>query len=532
MSFAFRISVSLIAGGLLTGTALAAEPQPSPEELRDYLGMAATRFSEIKPAPSPVAEEIAPRGLIRGFSFDQARRGLALWQTSFHFSAYSDTSQLLLVESDPYALPGQELATAKVAWTGAKSADGGNLLNPNHYQPEDRLSDLGDVAQTKVDLVGGAGAVQRLEGLLTVRYPKGLSSAEFPANDIVSRRQLETITCRILEWNNDLAAIWCNAWGNGVAPFPVSASGAVLAMRASVTGPYAVYREVKKSGWVSDEIRNSLATSQAAAEKDGVVFMLKAAGKIAKLVVREPVGWQEETIKIEAPRLPDFHAPDCPDIPHPRYAPASAAANFTTVDEATIKAGTNIVSAREALATNFNMHLIRIQLPHLANSLRANLDLHDLVLKQGAKTVTFLGEGPIRDDAGTGFWYRMSSGKTFNNITGTVELRYPAKIVTRRVMAGQKDNVVSMSGCGVEVVLDNVEVDANAIYPSVRAYAANGMPLKVVDQSTYPGSTNGVDYVGLRFWGTVAAVEVDGVTEWKTVTFPLSLKPAPALRRH
>jgi hypothetical protein len=29
----------------------------------------------------------------------------------------------------------------------------------------------------------------------------------------------------------------------------------------------------------------------------------------------------------------------------------------------------------------------------------------------------------------------------------------------------------------------------------------------------------------------VAAVEVDEVAEWKTVSFPLNLKPAPALRR-
>jgi hypothetical protein len=126
----------------------------------------------------------------------------------------------------------------------------------------------------------------------------------------------------------------------------------------------------------------------------------------------------------------------------------------------------------------------------------------------------------------------MDNGtKAFNKIAGTVELRYPVKVVTRKVSAGLKDAVVSIRGCEVDIVGGDVEVDADSRHPSVRAYAANGMPLKVAGDSYYHGSRDGIDYAGLRFWGTVAAVEVDEVAEWKTVSFPLNLKPAPALRR-
>ena len=532
MCFTSRIAVSWIAGSLLAGAALAAENQISPQELRANLAFVAERLAQIKADPGPVADEVAPGGLLRDFSFDQARRGLTLWQQSFHFSAYSDKSELLFVESDPYDLPGSELAAAKLAWTGAKSADGRNLIDPDHNQPEDHLATLGDVAQTKVALAGGAGDVQRLEGLLTVRYPKGLSIAEFPTNDTLSRKALKTITCRLLESDNDLATIWCNAWGNGVAPFPVSASGAVLATRDSIMGLYAMHQEIKKSGWVSDAMLDNLAASPADAEKDGLVFVVKAKGKIAKLVAMEPVGWQEEKVKIEARRLPDFYAPDCPDIPHPRYAPTISPATFAIVDEASIKAGTQILAARSEAATSFNEHMIRIQLPRLVNSLLAQLDLTHVVLMKGAKTVTFIGKVPLRDDPGYVFSYRMDNGtKAFNKIAGTVELRYPVKVVTRKVSAGLKDAVVSIRGCEVDIVGGDVEVDADSRHPSVRAYAANGMPLKVAGDSYYHGSRDGIDYAGLRFWGTVAAVEVDEVAEWKTVSFPLNLKPAPALRR-
>ncbi len=42
---------------------------------------------------------------------------------------------------------------------------------------------------------------------------------------------------------------------------------------------------------------------------------------------------------------------------------------------------------------------------------------------------------------------------------------------------------------------------------------------------------NGKEYTALRFWGTVAAVEIDEVMQWKSLSLPLDLAPAPALRR-
>lgn len=90
---------------------------------------------------------------------------------------------------------------------------------------------------------------------------------------------------------------------------------------------------------------------------------------------------------------------------------------------------------------------------------------------------------------------------------------------------------MAIRGCSVEISGDGVDASPRAVHPSVRAYAANGLALKVVREYSEAGMKDGRDYTVLRFWGTVATVEVDEVKEWKTVSLPLNLKPAPALRR-
>jgi hypothetical protein len=278
----------------------------------------------------------------------------------------------------------------------------------------------------------------------------------------------------------------------------------------------------------------SLGTTLAQVEKDGVALVMKVKGKVTKVIAVEPAGFQDETIKIEAARKPDFDK-ECPALPNPRYALTTTAPRFATVDEAAIKAGTEIRPARSGAMIGFNEQMVRIQLPRLGNSLLAQVKVKSVVLKKGAKKVKFEEQGPFRDDSGYVFTYRMESGSDkpveFDKATGTVEVRYPAKVVTRKVAAGSDDAVAAVKGCSVQINGDSVDADPRAVWPSVRAYAANGMRLKPVRDYSESGSIDGKDYRGLRFWGTVTAVEVDEVKEWKTVNIPLNVTPAPPLQR-
>jgi hypothetical protein len=57
------------------------------------------------------------------------------------------------------------------------------------------------------------------------------------------------------------------------------------------------------------------------------------------------------------------------------------------------------------------------------------------------------------------------------------------------------------------------------------------MPLQVVRDCSESGMENGRIHLSLRFWVKVDSAEVDEVTRWQTLAFPLALNPAPPLRR-
>lgn len=516
---------------------MADEPALSPQELKGALGFVAEGFAEMKPEKAPVAEEVAADGVPRDTSTADVRRGLTLLQKSFTFSAFSETSKNITVESDPYHVPGGELVRGKITWTSAKTADNKNIIDAKGSEAE-RLGELSRVADSRIELTtGAAGSVQQVEGSLTVHYPKAMGLAEFPAADMTSQKRLQTVTCRLMGVENDLVAVWCSGRGNGITLYPVSAVGAVLVSSESIMGPYSVYREVKKTGQVPASVLASLGTTLDQVEKDGVALVMKVKGKVAKVVALEPGQFQDETIKIEAARKPDFDK-ECPAAPHARYARSTTPPRFATIDESAIKSGTEIRPARSEAMIGFNEQMVRIRLPRLGNSLLAQVTVKNVVLKKGAKKLKFEAQGPFRDDDGYGFTYRMESGDSgngkpveFDKATGTVEVRYPVKVTTRKVPAAADDRVVKVKDCSVQISGNSVDADPRAVWPSVRAIAANGMPLKLVRDFSESGSTNGNDYKGLRFWGVVTAVEVDEVSEWKTVSLPLNLSPAPPLQR-
>lgn len=510
---------------------------PDPKQLRTAIGFIAEAFSGTKPTKGEVPETAAPDGIPADVTADRMKKGVGLLAKSFYFSGRSGAERLS-VEADTYHLPWAEMVTARLVWILARAKSGKNVLDARAAEAAGRDVSLESVGSSSVAVTAGAGGeVQQLQGKLTVRYPTGLTSAELTSGSTGEKR-LSSVACKLLRVENDVASVWCSQKGRNVTLYPVSAKGVVLGTSELMSGPYAVFRELEGSGKLDDATIDRLVATPGVLDKDGVAFVLRAKGKIAKIVAAEPAGFQDETVAIQAFPAPSFDEDACPKVPSARFAPARVWPAFVALGDAALKKGIAIRAGRSEAMIGFNNHMILFDLPRVPNSALATVEVKDLVLTKAGKKVPYEPQGPFQEREGDGnrFSHRMEplEGRQpvdFDVAKGKLAVRYPGKVTTRRVKHGTEDEAVAIQSCEVRVWDDAMKVEPRAVRPVLRAFAADGRELKPVKNLSSSGMENGRSFTTLRFWGEVDSVELDVVTDWRAVTIPFSLKPAPARTR-
>ena len=529
-----QIAVVLAVASL--GFAFGARAQaPDREQVKQFLEFLAEGFADMKPSKGPVLDVPDDEPRATGVTAAAIKQGLALYQSSFSFSM-GERSPTLDIESEPALVPGSQFVRAQIRWREAPAPGQKAAPDLEPAAPATEMEPLRGLARVQLRLPAPAlKRALRLDGQLTVRYPARLAVVELAASAANQDKPLGQATCRLAAIENDVATVSCTGETDGIEVLPLSAKGVVLDTSSSMAGPTMIYREVKKSRKPSPALVEKLLANPDDLGKEGGTWVLKAKGKIARLLVLLPVEHQSETLPVQAFPLPDFTGKTCPAIPAPHFAPPVPVEAFAQASEAQVKQGTTIVAGRSDAMIGYNNQVIHFVLPSIPNSRLATLEVKDLVLKKAGAKVAFEPQGPFQDGKlGGRYSFRMEppSGDqpvVHDTATGKAVLHYPVQVVTRKVAAPGEPGVAKIEGCQVRRYSDGSNLDLTSGRPPLRAYDKEGRSLRMITNYSIGGMDDVGAYSGVRFWGEVAWVEVDEVKQWKDLTIPFSLKPAPLL---
>jgi hypothetical protein len=218
-----------------------------------------------------------------------------------------------------------------------------------------------------------------------------------------------------------------------------------------------------------------------------------------------------------------------------KYASHPAAPKFATFDPPALRNAIKVVSDRNGAAFGFNDPAIVVYVPAVDNSVYAVFDfstpkVHDA----GNRDVKYELERGLYDHDRHENQIRLRPGpdkKTvaFARVSGTVTLRYPARIRTLTIK-GRGSNDVGIDGPYVSypATLPIPELSMMQPFESIRAYDASGKQLERAP-SCSSGASNGPQSQTCAFWGKIASVQVDVVDAWQDVSIAYDLPPVPPL---
>jgi hypothetical protein len=509
--------------------AVAAEP--SEDEIRQSLQMCADIFNDCTPSASSIEEESEQTPMPVQVTPEQFKAAAAKFQKSFYFWPSESSDSEINVLCDPFHVPYREFSSGLLRWKSATTAAANDLLDSKSnkhlsFQKIPYFSAPDVFLKSK-----SAKSIKKLAGVLKLRHPAAIVTAELPINSINKETKIGDARCKLLAVENNMAVIWCDEKSPPMEAYLFSPSGSPLVVTHSVKGAYSFYKETVHGKKIPAKVIEKFVKSPDDLDKEGSAYVYIAKGTIAKVVVIVAGETVIDSFPVVAFPLPKF-GETCPAIPSPRYAAQAVSLGFAEFDAGKVKKETVVRSGR----SEDNDPMILISPPRCGNAYFADAKVKDLFLTKGSKTVEFDPQGPFRNDDGAGFHFRMdpaNGGKRieFDIAKGTVELKFPLKIVSQRIEAGATDTPVVINGCKVIVYDTSFVFDSKSPRPQVRAYDAAGGPLLFNDTYNLSGADDKGSFRQLQFWGTVAYVEIDRVLLWATVAIPLSLKPAPPVKR-
>jgi hypothetical protein len=190
---------------------------------------------------------------------------------------------------------------------------------------------------------------------------------------------------------------------------------------------------------------------------------------------------------------------------------------------------------------SFNIPGVRIHLPRCDNSVYAQVDFSEPVLRDAEGTeVAYEPEPGLYDHELFLDQYRFAAAEGSDDppeyavAEGTITVRYPLRVRTLTVRPGQPlpgGVVASFDGPFLTWQQGGVELPEAVAFTgitSMRIYDAEGHRLKRHPHQEYR-SVNGVTTERFGYWGEIAELQVDTVEQWAVLDISYRLPQAPAL---
>jgi hypothetical protein len=370
--------------------------------------MGAEMLANLNPTTGPVEEVDEQAPVPVPVTTEQFKAAVTKFQNSFYFWPSGSSENEIDVMSDPFHIPYGHFSSALLRWKSAQTAAGKDLLDPKSNK-DASFQKMADFSAPNVLLTSKATkSITKLYGMLRLRYPTSIVTAELPLNSINKEIKVGNAECKLLNVENNMAVVWSDEHSPPIDVYLLSRSGAVLHITSWVKGAYSFYKETIHGKKVPTAIIDKFVKAPDDLFKEGFARVYIAKGVIAKVVVVAPVTMAADSLSVMAYPVPQF-GEECPLIPAPRYAAPTASLGFADYDEAKVKKETDVRPGR----SDDNDQMIFIVPPRCANTYFADAKVKDLVLTKRSKPVAFDPQGPFRNDDGAGFHFRMDPAARF-----------------------------------------------------------------------------------------------------------------------
>jgi len=225
----------------------------------------------------------------------------------------------------------------------------------------------------------------------------------------------------------------------------------------------------------------------------------------------------------------------------PKYESDAREPSFVEYTAERLEQEVVVVSGRSSAVFSFNTPGVRIHLPRCDNSVYAQVELSEPVLRDAqGNEVAYEPERGLYDHELFLDQYRFAKAEgsedppEYAMAEGTITVRYPLRVKTLTMSPGQPlpaGVVVSFDGPFLKWQQGGVELPEAASFTGItpmRIYDAEGRRLKRHPSQEYR-SVNGVTTERLAYWGEIAELQVDTVEQWAVLDISYRLPQAPLL---
>jgi hypothetical protein len=198
-----------------------------------------------------------------------------------------------------------------------------------------------------------------------------------------------------------------------------------------------------------------------------------------------------------------------------------------------------VVSGRSSAVFSFNTPGVRIHLPRCDNSVYAQVELSEPVLRDAqGNEVAYEPEPGLYDHELFLDQYRFGAAEGSDDppeyavAEGTITVRYPLRVKTLTMRPGQPlpaGVVASFDGPFLTWQQGGVELPEAVPFTGItpmRIYDTEGRQLERHPHQQYR-SVNGVTTERFAYWGEIAELQVDTVEQWAVLDISYRLPQAP-----
>jgi hypothetical protein len=492
---------------------------------------------------------------IAPYSKKEVEKSITLFQNSFYFESSEAADDKLEISADAFHLAKYKNVIPKIEFTKVLDNAGNNLIDTGRTNTVNKNSSFNRMISSSFStfLKDGSSPEKAvaIKGKMEVSYPTDYHTILFNASETGQTKTYADLSFTLLSVKNNTATIKYNHPANEEPDFLLKGlndKGQELKSNGSGNGLALVYEALNEQGEL-DPAKEKMLLSKLSAPLDSMiknpnyypkdpellesVAYIKVHGSIQSLQIDIPGKLITKELDINVLPAVSFDE-DLPKITRSRYQ-ENPGGEFKSLTKEELINSVKIRSARSEAMIGLNVPEVIVPLPKYTNSLYAKVEFSNVKVYKAGKLVRFSPQGPFLDEEKLISEYRMerTAGNTdlpllYDQVTGNVKIKYPLKISTRKIYPNKTDTaqVKFRNAYSVAFVSEDTDEMPPNVILSMQAYDLENLSLyHNTNNSRYENEYKIYDY-----WGKVAYVEVDEVTEWTEINLPFKLTPAPLLK--
>lgn len=526
-----KIILSISTGLLWSVVLLNAQNQPSIEEkLKDTVflkelqaKMLEALLEDFKPSDKVLPDQKARIPVPSNITESNLNEMNSAFLNSFYLKPSPFNKDEMMIEFDNFFYPDARLVTTDTRWFKALDKAGKNYLKKDDPINESLNKSLEYNGGQTIKLTNeNTASIIRVEGEVTIKAPLTFAKASFNKSDMNQTKSLDTFNVKLVRLENNFASIWVDGDYQSIQVYPYSIHGYILETNGSSS--------LLLSGHEKDLAPLHLPPDV----KAGSLIYIKTNGSIDHIEVLAITKLVERKLKVVAIPQPVFTEGKA-KLDRERYI-AYAPVDFSTHSTP----DTNLFSSKQNVkiiknysewdketkwSTQYKLPTQYPQTPYaLPSFTNVTLLLKNKVVKSSEQEGFYDPESGILSMTPSDDNYKPL---VYDEVRGTVSLKYPISMQTITVKKGEKKNGIIIDGNKLAInegQLGNAReyLHGSNIEP-IRVYGKGKWPLK--RDNYYSSETkDDIQLYYQYFWGNISQVQIDQPTEFIETNMPFTVK--------